>query len=224
MNKSTAILSSWEVNAGNWISTIDNEEIESRRLATNAAIIQAILEYHKGTIIDIGCGEGWLTRELQQKGVNARGVDAVESLVENATQKGGPYYSIGSYGTIAAGAIFPSHSFDSAVINFALLDKDDTAHLISYLPTLLKIGGYIFIQTLHPFAMLATDDYETGWKDGSWKGLKQDFVQPYQWYFRTLQDWVQLFSSAGLTLIAIKEPIHPESKKPLSIIFILRVP
>ncbi len=30
MDQSSAIISSWHANAGNWIATIDNNEIESR--------------------------------------------------------------------------------------------------------------------------------------------------------------------------------------------------
>ena len=27
--------------------------------------------------------------------------------------------------------------------------------------------------------------------------MKRDFEQPYQWYFRTLEDWMKVFHSAG---------------------------
>ncbi|HTL07376.1 MAG TPA: hypothetical protein VL307_03925, partial [Chitinophagaceae bacterium] len=59
------------------------------------------------------------------------------------------------------------------------------------------------------------------WKEGSWNGMKRNFEQPYQWYFRTLEDWWQLFAN-DYTLLALREPVHPETKKPLSVIFILQ--
>ena len=39
MQDESHILHSWARNARNWIQTIDNEEIQSRKLATNQAIV-----------------------------------------------------------------------------------------------------------------------------------------------------------------------------------------
>ncbi|MEM6754398.1 MAG: class I SAM-dependent methyltransferase, partial [Cyanobacteria bacterium P01_C01_bin.38] len=59
-----SVLDSWNNNASAWINTIENDQIESRKLVTNKAIVDAIVSYSPATILDIGCGEGWLTREL----------------------------------------------------------------------------------------------------------------------------------------------------------------
>jgi hypothetical protein len=52
--------------------------------------------------------------------------------------------------------------------------------------------------------------------------MKQQFVKPYQWYFRTITDWIKLFIEAGLVIQAIREPLHPNNGKPASIIFVLK--
>lgn len=222
MSQSANILESWKANAANWIATIDNQEIESRKLVTNTAIIDTIKSYSLKRMIDIGCGEGWLTRALLQAGIEAVGVDAVEDLVKNAISKGGPQYFVGSYADIVSGKVLEPHAYDSAVINFALLDKEESEKLIHYLSGLLIPKGLLFIQTLHPFSIAAADSYVSEWKEGSWDGLKQPFVLPYQWYFRTLQDWCQLFTSAGFIIEEIREPVHPQTLKPLSLLFVLK--
>ncbi|ANE50191.1 class I SAM-dependent methyltransferase [Flavisolibacter tropicus] len=222
MSQSATILESWEANATNWIVTIDNQEIESRKLVTNAAIVDAIKKYSPKRIIDIGCGEGWLTRTLQQADIEAEGVDAIEILVNNAIVKGGPHYFIGSYSDIVSGKVLEPYNYDSAVINFALLDKEESEKLIRYLPSILIPQGLLFIQTLHPLVIAETGSYVSGWKEGSWTGLKQPFVLPYQWYFRTLQDWCQLFINAGFKIEEIREPVHPQTLKPLSLLFVLK--
>jgi 2-polyprenyl-3-methyl-5-hydroxy-6-metoxy-1,4-benzoquinol methylase len=61
------ILESWEANAGNWIQTVTNQELESRRLVTDDAIVQAVMHYAPARILDLGCGEGWLSRALRKK-------------------------------------------------------------------------------------------------------------------------------------------------------------
>lgn len=223
MNYSGAILNSWKANAGNWIATINNTEIESRKLVTNDAIVNTVCTYEPKTILDIGCGEGWLSRALRAKGIDAFGVDATEELVLDAIKKDADFYKTSTFLQLANGDAGIDKEFDAAVINFSLLDKDDTDALVKNLHQYLNNAGLIFIQTLHPFAFAVNEDYLTGWKDGSWNGLKRNFEQPYHWYFRTLESWVQLFEEAGLKIKEIKEPLHPETKKPASIIFVLKV-
>ena len=52
----------------------------------------------------------------------------------------------------------------------------------------------------------------------SWTGFSDDFVDPPPWYFRTLADWIGLLIRSGLRLESLREPIHPETGKPASII------
>jgi 2-polyprenyl-3-methyl-5-hydroxy-6-metoxy-1,4-benzoquinol methylase len=222
MHYRKAILSSWQANAQNWIATIDNNEVESRFLVTNDAIITTILNYQLQKILDLGCGEGWLSRSLRDKGIEAYGTDAIKELIETAIEKDTSFYFQYSYEEIITGKHQLPSDFDAAVINFALLDEETTEKLIHYLPFLLKENGLVFIQILHPLVIAYNDDYKSGWKNGSWTGMKRDFVQPYQWYFRTTEDWVKLFIQAGFDLKEIREPVHPSTGKPLSIIFVLR--
>ncbi len=222
MNYSAAILSSWEANATNWIACINNAELESRTLVTNAAIVDVVCSYNYNRILNIGCGEGWLARALRAKQKFVFGVDAIQTLVEYVNVKDGDYYATATYQQLAQGIKLKHQPFDAAVINFALIDQEDTNALIHAIPGYLVRHGFLFIQTLHPLTVAAADAYISGWKDGSWNGMKRSFEQPYQWYFRTLEDWVQLFSTK-YHLVAIKEPVHPETKKPMSIIFILQV-
>ena len=216
------ILESWKANACNWIQTVTNQELESRRLVTDNAIVQAVMHYAPARILDLGCGEGWLSRALRKKGLEVWGTDGIAALVENAIAADGPFYYQHTYEEIAKGRHALPGPFDAVVINFALLDKDDSESLLVSLPRLLKSNGLVFIQTLHPFYMADTGDYRSGWKEGSWNGIKREFVFPYLWYFRTFEDWAALFSRAGMIIKAITEPVHPQTGKPLSTIFTLK--
>lgn len=222
MNQSQKILESWTENAERWITTIEQNEIESRVAATNEAIVSTVLGYRPATILDIGCGEGWLTRRLRAEGINSTGVDAIQKLVDVAIEKDGPHYLCYSYRQLAEGVHQLPVLFHAAVINFALIDQEETEKLIQAIPSLLHPNGLLFIQTLHPFSVASTGAYQSGWREGSWDGLKQAFTHPYQWYFRTFEDWVSLFSRAGFSIEAIREPVHPQTGKPVSAIFVLR--
>jgi 2-polyprenyl-3-methyl-5-hydroxy-6-metoxy-1,4-benzoquinol methylase len=219
MKQEENILSSWHANAANWIDLIAQNGIESRKLATNKAIIDAVLSVTPSTVLDIGCGEGWLAAVLAGNDIHVTGADAIPALIENARQKVPGHFLVATYEDIASGRAAIKGPFDAAVINFALIGKESTENLLAALPGYLSRNGTLFIQTLHPYHRKALNDYTTGWKTGSWDGLGPQFTQPYEWYFRTLEDWTQLLKDSGFGNVVRKEIAHPATGLPLSVIF-----
>lgn len=219
MNKEQHILDSWKINAPHWIEVIEGNAIESRRLATNNAIITAVVNARPGTVLDIGCGEGWLAKELSTRGMQVTGVDAISELIEKARQKCPGNFITASYQEIAGNHILGESKFDAIVINFALISKESTEELLMALPSLLNTNGNLFIQTLHPHNRKAIEDYKTGWKAGSWDGLGDKFTEPYDWYFRTTEDWLLLLEKSGFQQLKTTDVLHPQSGALLSIIF-----
>ncbi|MEM9676361.1 MAG: methyltransferase domain-containing protein [Bacteroidota bacterium] len=219
---SDPILDSWHANAQQWIATIEGKELESRRLVTDQAIVDTILKYQPETLLDVGCGEGWLSRALSERGIQTLGVDGVPALIASARQKGSGKFEVATYQDLIQEKPLPLAPIESAAINFALLDQEMANALLPALKHYLKKSGWLFIQTLHPHAQPDGQPYRSGWRSGSWDGLKQNFTQPYQWYFRTLEDWVHLFSQSGCLLTELREPLHPQTGKPSSIIFVLQ--
>ncbi len=214
----TAIASSWRENASAWIDIIARQGIASRTLATNKAIIDAVMEQHPKTVLDLGCGEGWLCRELVKHGVKVTGTDLSPELISKAGETTDGKFYVASYEEISTGLFVFENRFNVIVINFALLGKESVENLLAKLPSLLLPGGVLLIQTLHPIVRMAMGDYTTGWKEGSWDGLGEQFVQPYQWYFRTLEDWLDLLVKSGFTSVQHTTVSHPETAAPLSLV------
>jgi len=219
INKEQHIIQSWQANADNWIRIIESNGIESRKLVTNKAITNAILSAKPASVLDIGCGEGWLAKELFDKGMTVSGVDVIPELVEKAKEKVTGDFYVASYEDIASHSISFSKLFEAIVINFALIGKESTGKLLASLPRYLSERGKLFIQTLHPYGRKELNDYISGWKQGSWNGLGDQFTMPYEWYFRTLEDWLQLLDRSGFRKIHITETVHPHSGQLLSVIF-----
>ncbi|MBD8873830.1 methyltransferase domain-containing protein [Rhodanobacter sp. DHB23] len=190
--------------------------IESRRLVTDQAILDAVLARSPRTAIDVGCGEGWLTRALAGKGVRVLGVDAVPALVEAARAKGGGEFRVLSYEDIASGAL--DLRADVVVCNFSLLGGSSVDALLAAVPDLLEPNGALIVQTLHP--AMAGEPYADGWREGSWIGCGEGFGEAAPWYFRTLGSWVAVFAQAGLNLVQLVEPVHPDTGRPASVIFV----
>jgi 2-polyprenyl-3-methyl-5-hydroxy-6-metoxy-1,4-benzoquinol methylase len=220
------ILASWHGNATPWTTAVRERQIASRRLVTDRAIIEAVLSFAPASVLDIGCGEGWLTRALARKGIVVTGVDAVAELIGQARQidsdEAGADYQVMSYEQIASGAW--QQAADVAVCNFSLLGKESVDGLFAAMHSLLHPAGHLLVQTPHPRVACGDGAYEDGWREGSWAGFSPDFRDPAPWYFRTMESWIRLFAQHGLRLIEQREPLHPLTGQPASVIFIAENP
>jgi hypothetical protein len=69
---------------------------------------------------------------------------------------------------------------------------------------------------------VATGDfpYEDGWREGSWAGCGDNFKAAAPWYFRTVGSWVTLITESGMRLAELREPLHPATGKPSSLMLI----
>lgn len=214
----TRILDSWQKNAQPWTDAVRQGRIESRKQVTDQAIIDAVLDCSPRSVLDIGCGEGWLARALAARDIKVTGVDAVPELIDAASQAGGGDFRVMTYEGIAAGKL--ELSVDAVVCNFSLLGKQSVEGLFKTVTAMLNANGAFIVQTLHPLIACGDLPYHDGWREGSWAGFSEDFTDPAPWYFRTLESWIKLFFNNNFRLREVGEPLHPETRKPASVIFV----
>jgi SAM-dependent methyltransferase len=200
---------SWIANADAWTTAVRDRKIESRRLATDAAILEAVLDQQPETVLDLGCGEGWLARALAEHGIRVTGIDASPALIEAARARGGGEFHVNAYDEIDLG------SFDVIAANFSLFDEQ-MQPLLSSLRAMTK---RLVIQTMHPAVI--DPPYEDGWRVESFAAMEGEWPEPMPWFRRTLGSWVRLFRASGFTIEDVREPLHPERRQPLSIVFVL---
>ena len=217
-----ALIRSWTTNAHAWTTAVREQAIPSRRLATDAAIVAACERVIAGRpavrVLDVGCGEGWLARALAAMGAVVTGIDASAPLIDVARASGGTVdYACVSYAQLESDPSVMEGPFDLVVCNFALLD-DRAAPLLTALARRLPAAGVILVQTVHPWAAVGDGPYEEGWRTETWGAFGTAFPSPMPWYFRPIGSWLAAAREAQLVVDRLEAPIHPETKKPLSLL------
>lgn len=213
-----AILEVWHASAAPWTRAVREQAIASRKLVTDRAIVDAVLARRPRSVIDLGCGEGWMVRALAEQGIDVLGIDAVPALVDAARAAGGGRFLAMDYAEVANGAL--RERADVVVCNFSLIGGVSVDALLCVVPSLLEPGGALVVQTLHPFVACGDEAYVDGWREGSWAGCGGGFGKAAPWYFRTLAGWFDALAQAGLQLVRMHEFLHPQSAKPASLILV----
>lgn len=217
--REAALIWSWMANAEAWTRAVREGRIESRRVATDAAIVQAVVERSPARVLDLGCGEGWLMRALAERGIDSVGLDASMELVVAAEETGGGRYRCCSYEEVIQDPTRAGGPYDVIACNFSLLGVE-LQPLLAALRHNLRAGGALVIQTVHPWVVSADEPYADGWRTETFAAFGGEFPEPMPWYFRTLESWMDALRGAGFHLSALREPLHPGTGKPASLLMV----
>lgn len=123
-----------------------------------------------GTVLDVGCGDGQISRALASRGAAVTGIDPTERNLEVARERaGGPVY-------VKAGADelpFDDASFDAVVACLVFEHIDDVDAAIAEVARVLRPGGQFSFFLNHP--LLQTPG--SGWID-------DHIIEPPEQYWR----------------------------------------
>lgn len=216
-DRSARMLRSWDSNAEAWAGAVREKRIASRRAGTDAAIVAAVLRTKPASVLDVGCGEGWLARAIAPHGCRVVGIDASDALVASAKNLGGGTFVAMTYDAIGARASELGARFDVAVCNFSLLEAD-LAPLLATLRGMLAPRGRLLIQTVHPWIACGDAPYVDSWREETFASFGGGFTAPMPWYFRTLASWVAAISASRFAIARVVEPVDAESGRPLSLL------
>lgn len=213
---------SWSANADAWTGAVREGRIESRRLGTDAALLEALRSRGPGRLLDVGCGEGWLARALAPDGFAVVGIDGSNELIDAAERLGGGAFHVLGYDRLVEERDALAGPFDYVVCNFSLLSE----HIVPVLRALvdrMAAGGKLIVQTVHPFTAAGTDPYRDGWREEAFTAFGGGFRSSMPWFYRTMGSWIGALREAGLGLEECVEPLHPDSGRPLSLLLVARL-
>jgi 2-polyprenyl-3-methyl-5-hydroxy-6-metoxy-1,4-benzoquinol methylase len=147
----------WNEGSHEWVERIRSGM--GGRVHAHDASLYELLPPPRGLTLDVGCGEGRLTRELTSRGYDVVGLDASETLVgeARAAHPDGRY----EVATIDALPVADGAAQLAVCVN-VLPHVRDLEPAARELARVLAPGGQLLVGTIHPVAQAGTYDEETG--------------------------------------------------------------
>ena len=205
----------WNAAAHDWAQRI--REGMGGRVHLHDTSLYELLPPPRGLTLDVGCGEGRLTRELSSRGYDVVGIDASTALVDEARAAD----PSGRYEVASIDALpFDDGAAQLAVCVNVLPHVHDLAAAAAELARVLAPGGAFLIGTIHPVAHAGSYDEETGelrmtdyWdREREAVSLGEHMVHHER---RTIEDYLTTLLAAGFALEALREVPGASGKLPL---------
>jgi SAM-dependent methyltransferase len=136
----------WERHAANWIRWAREPGHDSYWTFHRQTFLPSLPAPGRLTL-DVGCGEGRLTRDLRALGHRAVGIDQSESLIAAAREADpeGEYVL-----TDAARLPFEDGEADLAIAFMSLMDMEDMGAALREIARVLEPGGVLVAAVVHP--------------------------------------------------------------------------
>jgi ubiquinone/menaquinone biosynthesis C-methylase UbiE len=214
---------SWEQNANEWITL--RAQDSNRRFIVDPALWSLLGDVSGLSVLDAGCGNGYLTRILATKGANAVGIDYSKTFIkycrksEEEMNLGCKFYEA----SITKMNDFKSQSFDLVVSNIVMVDVLDYKTAFKEIARVLKDDGRFIWSNVHPvfgrtagainvrlprdsprnesrYLKMIDRYYDSGGELLIW------MTKPIWQFIRTLEEYSKALKNAGFVISQILEP------------------
>jgi SAM-dependent methyltransferase len=208
----------WEQHAAEWIAWAREPEHDSYWRFHRNQFLELVPKPGRRTL-DLGCGEGRLSRDLKRLGHNVVGIDVSPAMIA-AAQEADP--EIETHVADAAQLPFPDASFDCVVAHLSLQDVDDLTGTVHEVARVLDPGARFCAAVVHPMnsaadprpdapdaPMTISNSYldVSHYEDNI---VRDDLEMTFVSAHRPIEVYAEALSDAGLLIERLREPKVPD--------------
>ncbi|MCJ7817297.1 MAG: class I SAM-dependent methyltransferase [Candidatus Thorarchaeota archaeon] len=223
----------WEDNAEAFADLIAGAGTPHHKNILNPCVEELLGDVKGKSLLDAGCGEGYLARYYTKKGADVVAIDLSPTLIETSetmTEEEGleVEYRVGDVCHVES---IPNETFDIVLSNLVLLNIPCLDDSLKEYYRILKTGGHLVFSIVHPaFNFYGPGSWEMGEKDPDtnrreglffkmdnyfneqeyeryWRTRKgEKFPAPISFFHRTLGTYLNALVTTGFTLVDFREP------------------
>jgi len=203
----------WEDRAPQWLDWARKPDFDAYWSYRDAFF--ALVPPASGRALEIGCGEGRVSRDLTARGHRVTALDASPTLLDAARE----HDSAAEYVLGAAEALpFADASFDLVVAYNVLMDVADMPATVAEAGRVLAPGGAFCVCVTHPFSdaghWASREDDAPFVVAGSYLGARRfeitiergGLTMCFDGMAYPLEEYARALEAAGLVIEALREP------------------
>jgi len=208
----TTLSDAWEKHARDWITWVRKPGHDSYDRYHRDQFLPLLPPPGRRTL-DVGCGEGRLTRHLASLGHQVVGIDASPTLIEAAREL---TPDLELHVANAAALPFEDASFDQVVSFMCLHDVDDLGAAVGEFARVLSPDGVACLAVVHPLnsagrfekhgRFVIRGSYLESFRYSD-TVERDELKMTFESQHRPISAYFDAFAAAGLVVDALREPV-----------------